>query len=452
MRVALDGSDRPGYGSNLSKDQNLTSLLPSDLLSFQRQETIFIVLNLVLLALLLALHTVFASHWGHPSAALIVALATGFGLNLAELFWLRTLRQPLTPVTLKWLTYASVMLNLTLAALLAILTDNDDTPYSVLMVTPILIAAIRCPLSSLVAVIGFADFLNFFGLWRYFQRHPPAELGEYLEATILSLIFAITGLLVWVLVRQLKRNEEHLARNLQELQRTREKLLQEEKLAAVGRLSSAIAHEIRNPVAMISSSLETAKQLAGGEREEMFGIAAAEASRLVSMTTDFLAYARPLAAKLQSMPLDEIANYVADVCRAHAHAKGVRLEVETGKAVIAEIDPGLLDQAVVNLVMNAVDASPAGGVVCLRCRQNGDSAAIEVDNAGPAIPPSVTARIFEPFFTTKARGSGLGLAIARNIARAHRGELALALNGPQTVRFALSVPQSPEEPGKRKRN
>ncbi len=75
--------------------------------------------------------------------------------------------------------------------------------------------------------------------------------------------------------------------------RTREQLLQEERLAAVGRLSSAIAHEIRNPVAMISSSIATAKQLAGAEREEMFEIASAEATRLVTLTTDFLDYARP---------------------------------------------------------------------------------------------------------------------------------------------------------------
>ena len=119
-----------------------------------------------------------------------------------------------------------------------------------------------------------SDFACFFWQWRFFVKHPPVDVGEYIEAGTSSLVLAIVGFWCgsWFAICGARRAD--LANNLLELERTREKLLQEEKLAAMGRLSSAIAHEIRNPVAMIASSIATAKQLSGGEREEMFAIAA----------------------------------------------------------------------------------------------------------------------------------------------------------------------------------
>ena len=415
-------------------------LLVSDLSSFRRQESVFVALNLILLALLLLLHTVFASYWGHPPRALVAALGFGFLLKTLELFWLRGLVRPLTPRALAWLTTASVALNLALATLLATLTDHDDTPYSVLMVVPILETAFRFRLPAVLGVVAMANFLNFFGLWRYYQRHPPAELGEYLEAAITSLIFTIVGLVVWMLVNHLRQKENHLAHNLLELERTREKLMQEERLAAVGRLSSAIAHEIRNPVSMISSSIATAQQLRGPEREEMFGVAAEEAARLVTLATDFLAYARPRPpVRVLNSVADTVA-YVADACRAHASQKGVQLEVEASGDLMAESDPGQVQQALVNLVMNAVQASPRGSTVLLHSYLCDDCARIDVENNGDLVSDEDRSRIFEPFFTTKPQGSGLGLAIARNIARSHGGDLFLAANGPHRVCFSLTLP------------
>ena len=109
------------------------------------------------------------------------------------------------------------------------------------------------------------------------------------------MIYTLVGVIVWLLVNRLKQNELRLARNAEELARTRKHLLEEEKLAAVGRLSSAIAHEIRNPVAMISSSLSVADENGVNEagRKEMLDIANKEAQRLERLTGDFLEYARP---------------------------------------------------------------------------------------------------------------------------------------------------------------
>jgi signal transduction histidine kinase len=431
------------------------SSLAFDLNSFKRQESTIIILNLFLLAGLLLLQTLFASRWGNPSKALVVALGVGFLLKTAELIWLQGLTELLQPKALLALTWGSVVLNLSLALLLTALTDHEDSPYFVLMVVPILETAFRSRLPLVLAVISVAGYLNFFWVWRYFRRHPPLEISEYFEAGITSLIFAVVGLLVWLLVNQLRQHEARIAQNLRELEQTRERLLQEEKLAAVGRLSSAIAHEIRNPVAMISSSLATAMRgsLDADQRKEMFEIAAKESSRLEKLTTEFLSYARPRPPEAFPNPIGETLGYIVDVCRAHAHQRGVELEIRKGEELTAQMDPAQVQQALLNIVMNAVEASSAGGVVLLRAESNGsESVHIDVENQGQAIPNSTLARVFEPFFTTKPHGTGLGLAIARNIARANGGDLILAANQPDRVCFSLRLPMPKcrQQPGKGK--
>lgn len=413
------------------------SLLASDLSSFRRQESIFIVLNLLILAVLLCLHFYFASFWGKPPFLLIAAAGIGLALKSAEWFWLQRLSKPLTPAALTALTWTSVALNLTLASVLALLTDKEDTPYFVLLALPVLEAALRFELLAVLGVVAVVDVSLFWQVWWFYSRHPPTDVGEYFEAGTASLLFAIVGVLVWLLVADLRQKEIRLANNVLELERTREQLLREERLAAMGRLSSAIAHELRNPVAMIASSIATAKQLSGEEREEMFGIAADEANRLSQLTTDFLDYASTRPSQLTETSVADSLAYVADASRAHASKKGIRFEVATPEDLTVRADAGQLQQALMNVVLNAVDASPAGSTIILRSHNGNQKVCIDVENAGPPIPEGVLGRIFEPFFTTKPRGTGLGLAIARNIARAQGGDLVIAANSPDRVCFSL---------------
>jgi two-component system sensor histidine kinase PilS (NtrC family) len=113
--------------------------------------------------------------------------------------------------------------------------------------------------------------------------------AEYLEGGMLAVVYLLMGLLVWFLVSQLRANQQRLTGTLQDLQQTRAQLITEEKLAAVGRLASGIAHEIRNPVAMILSAISTARDGATlmTEREELFSIASKQATRLEALTTEF---------------------------------------------------------------------------------------------------------------------------------------------------------------------
>jgi signal transduction histidine kinase len=413
------------------------SLLALDLHSFRRQESIFIALNLFLLFVLFSLHLYFAAFWGKPAPLLVAGVGAGVLFKAAEWLWLRRLSQPLKPAALVALTWCSIALNIALASMLAVLTDKEDTPYFVIMVVAVLEAAFRFELVAIVGVVTVVDVSLFLQVWWFFKNHPPLDVGEYYEAGIASLLFAIVGVLVWLLLADLRRKEFRLANNVLELERAREQLLREEKLAAVGRLSSAIAHEIRNPVAMIASSIATAKQLTGDEREEMFAIASDEANRLSRLTTEFLDYASTRPPKLSETSVVDLVGYVADASRAHASQKGVHFEVELPSEMNLRADESQLQQALMNLFLNAVDASPADGEVFVRVQAVDHRVCIDVENGGVAIAEPALTRIFEPFFTTKRHGTGLGLAIARNIARAQGGDLVLSANEPNRVCFSL---------------
>jgi len=421
--------------------------LASDLDSFRRQESILIALNLLILVVLFSLHLYFASFWGNPAPLLIAAVAFGIGAKVAEWLWLRGLKRALTAKQLATLTWASIALNITLAFVLSVLTDKEDTPYFALMVIPVLEAAFRFHLPAILGVITAADVSLFWQVRWFFDKHPPLDVGEYFEAGITSLLFFLVGVLVWLLLADLRTKEARLANNLHELKRAREQLLREERLAAVGRLSSAIAHEIRNPVAMIASSIATARQLSGPDREEMFAIAADEANRLSNLTTEFLDYARTRPLNLSEISVADVVGYVADASRAHASKKGVRFALDVPADLTICTDPTQLQQALMNLLLNAVDASPFDSKVEIRVRDHEEGRIrIDIENAGVPITEPALSRIFEPFFTTKPRGTGLGLAIARNIARIQGGDLVLTGNEPDRVCFSLIMPRSCETP------
>ncbi len=404
--------------------------------AFRRQEFVFASLNLLLIGALLALQAISKFVRGRPSASVIIVLTVGFIIQAAHLIWLRKRNATISHQTRQFLTFWSLGFNSALALVLTSLTIRGDTAYYALMLLPILEASFRLGLGATIAVIVLADCISFMGAY-------GLKFGEYIEAGAMSVIYSVMGVLVWLLVNNLRAREASFVHNLEELERTRQQLLSEEKLAAIGRLSRAIAHEIRNPVAMISSSLATATRPGQNEteREEMFAIAAKEAERLERLTTDFLVYARPRAVQIARANLADTLNYVATVARAHAANEGVAIDVAVDSNLEGEFDATQMNQALLNLVLNAIDACNRGDLVKLNAQMNGnDTILIDiVDPAGP-IPAEIVARIFEPLFTTKQGGNGLGLAIARNIARAHGSDIVLRINEPRRVCFSMEIP------------
>lgn len=417
--------------------------LESTITSFRQQATIFGILNLFVIATLLLAHVLLAPYWGRLSPMLFVVLGAGFLFHSGVLTWIQA--RPPTTVSAKmvlFVTIASIGVN-SVMTLVAAATNHERSQYFALMIVPVLEAAFRFSRAGTVLVVAIADLLTVFWIWEYYKLHPSRDFNEYLEAGTVCLIYTVVGIIVWLLVRHLLENEVRLARNIEELNLTRQRLLEEEKLAAIGRLSNSIAHEIRNPVAMISSSLNmaTSNGLGESERQEMFEIAAKEAARLEKLTGEFLAYARPQPVNKAVSSASDTLLYVASACKAFASEKEVNLEVEVAPSLNVNMDAAKVQQALLNLVKNAVEASqPRQSVTLHGLLSKNRTIWFEVHNVGPAISKETLKQIFEPFFTTKQGGAGLGLAIARNIARAHGGDLFLRVNEPGRVCFTLELP------------
>jgi signal transduction histidine kinase len=409
-----------------------------------RQKSVFSSIALLVIAVLLVLHTLFSSIWGRPSFAVVMLLGIALLLAAVELIWLRTRGRRLTERAVKIESCFSIGIAFALTALLTYITDRDESPYFVLLAIPILQCAYVFGLLTTILTIAAADGLIFFWLSYFFALHPPARVSQYLEGGMLSVIYVQMGLLVWFLVNRLKTNQFRLSATLNDLKATREQLIREEKLAAVGRLASGIAHEIRNPVAMISSSLSTAShpETEAGVREEMFAIAAQESKRLEFLTSDFLTYARPSQPNRSPVLMNDLLSYIAGVTKAHAARRSITIASDLVEELPIDIDVPQVEGALLNLALNAIDATPEQATIKLSAALEGVKLIVNIQNSGPPIPDSDLARIFEPFFTTKPAGTGLGLAIARGAAKAHGGDLWLSSNQDGCVTFSMTLRRS----------
>ena len=419
--------------------------------ALRRQQIAFCVLTTFLIAVLLLLHIYFSSLLGDPSEGVVLILALAFSIKTGEWVWLWRQKNGITEWAARISTAISMPAVFLLAAVLAVLTDRDDIPYFVLLAIPILQCAYRFSFVATLITIGASVGMIFIWSQHFYAAHPPPRPTEFLESGMISLVYCLMGILVWYLVHQLENKQAKLYRNMIELDAMREKLLAEERLAAVGRLASGVAHEIRNPVAMIVSSLATAAHPSDdpSERDEMFAIAAREARRLEILTNEFLDYARPSVPQRSSFPMAEIVNHVANLTRVRAADCSIEVVCERCSDVMADIDASQVEGALVNLSFNAVDATPEGGCITFRCRNDESLLVIDVEDSGAAIAEPDLVRIFEPFFTTKPSGTGLGLATARTVARSHGGDLWVSqnLNGAVVFTMTLRMRTGQEENG-----
>lgn len=414
-----------------------------DFESLRRQESALILLNCFAIATLMLVHEAFRSISAPSAFTLVLAL---FALRLVEqvceLVWLRRKGTPLSPGQVWVYARLSVGINILFAGLVSVTANSVDAHYSVLLILPLIAAGFRLSLPGVVLVAMVASGLAILEVWVFFWRNPPFVTEEFFEAATMGPVYAVVGLVVWILARYMRRDADALKATIAELERTRDRLVEEEKMAAVGKLASAVAHEIRNPVGMIASALDTAlrEETTPELRREFAGIAAREASRLEKVTTDFLAYARTKKPDKSPTSVRTTLDYVTDLMKARLSEGGPRIDVVLADDFDAAIDAFQIHQVLLNLLINATQHVESSGTVTLGARRNGGGAIFFVENSGPPVPPKDVADIFDPFFTTRGAGTGLGLAISRNIARAHGGDLVLSVNEPGRVRFSIEIP------------
>jgi len=201
-----------------------------------------------------------------------------------------------------------------------------------------------------------------------------------------------------------------------------------EELAAMGRMTAAIAHEIRNPLGIIRGAAQhlEARLRDAGIDDELAGLIPGEVDRLDRILSGYLTFGKGADAPPEAIDLELLARRTARLVEAELARSGARLAVEAAPGLPpAWGDPRRLQQALLNLLLNARDAMPEGGLVTLRLARDGAELSLAVLDEGPGLAGAAAGPLFEPFHTTKEKGSGLGLAIARQVAEAHGGTVSL---------------------------
>jgi signal transduction histidine kinase len=232
--------------------------------------------------------------------------------------------------------------------------------------------------------------------------------------------------------------------NRSELSRLERDLARQEKLAAIGRLTASIAHEIRNPLTSIAGSLEllrpsiTARE---PENRELFDIVFKEIRRLNDLISELRVYTSQKKPRVEVLDLVEFIQETVMLCEADPKNAGTRFQVELPPSCDVRFDPGGLRQVLLNLIINAVQAAP-GTWVKLSLAHLGDELHVDVADPGPGIPPELQERIFEPFVSTKNSGTGLGLAVAGHILMAHGGKLELVRSDENGTVMRMIIPSS----------
>jgi PAS domain S-box-containing protein len=241
---------------------------------------------------------------------------------------------------------------------------------------------------------------------------------------------------------------EDLRKSYAELARAQAELIERERLAALGEMAASVAHEVRNPLAVIFNAVGGLKRLLqpAGDVRLLLQMVAEEADRLNRMVGDLLEYSGPLRPAVQAVGIQTVVDEaVASVLPTRSEGDiAVRVSVEAGLGPVSA-DARLLRQALVNLLTNSVQAMPHGGILTITAtRVISDGAAqarIAVHDTGAGIPAEVRGKVFQPFFTTKPTGTGLGLAVVKRIVEGQGGRVQLA-ESERGTEFHLFLPLS----------
>ncbi len=226
--------------------------------------------------------------------------------------------------------------------------------------------------------------------------------------------------------------------DLTQVRKNEEDLKRVDRLAAVGRLAAGLAHEIRNPLASISGSVQMlAEDRAGSVAEQrLMGIVVKETDRLNKLLTDFLSFAKPRQPETQKLELDHLMRDFLSLVRSDGRFSKIAIEADLVSDLVVAVDREMVMQALWDLFVNASDAMCGEGNIYVALLPD-PSPTVIVEDDGPGISDEIAANIFEPFFSTKEQGTGLGLAAVYAIMEAHQGMLTVEKSHTGGAKFKL---------------
>jgi PAS domain S-box-containing protein len=243
-----------------------------------------------------------------------------------------------------------------------------------------------------------------------------------------------------------------ICRDISERVAMESKVREHERLAYVGRLTASLSHEIRNPLSSIMLNLQILSrklELDGFDGRRM-EITVHEVSRLEGILRQLLDTARPLNIRLQPVDLSELARGCADLMEPKAAEKGLRIvQRYPRKLPLCRLDGGRVEQALINLLLNAIEATPSGGVITLWTKaasaKDGHFLELGVRDTGLGIDSELLPHLFTPFYTSKAQGTGLGLSNVKRIVEAHSGHVDVRGRKGRGATFVIRFPSNESE-------
>jgi two-component system, NtrC family, sensor kinase len=245
--------------------------------------------------------------------------------------------------------------------------------------------------------------------------------------------------------------EQRVEEKSRELRGAQEEMLRVERMASIGKLAAVVAHEINNPLAGILTYAKLLKKRLSREAQPdaenigMLDLVESESRRCGEIVKNLMTFALPTSMNREPADLNAVIDRCVRLVQHQLDLKNIELRQELEKELpLVRCDHGQIEQVVLALVMNAIDAMPNGGNLTLVSRKapKAGEVQIEVRDDGVGMPPEVLANMFEPFFTTKERGRGLGLglAISRNIVDRHAGQIAVTSEPGRGTAFTITLP------------
>jgi two-component system sensor histidine kinase HydH len=286
-----------------------------------------------------------------------------------------------------------------------------------------------------------------------FEIHQDltADYAENTRFQYITMAISIAGaaVLFFVLRQVIVRGERIIDQRNEERRRLMERLHHSQRLANLGQMVAAVAHEIRNPLGIISSTGEILnnKMKKYDSEDKLAGIIVEEAGRLNGIVTEFLDFARPQVPRPADCRIEDILDKNLNFLSPSLEKGNIQVECDYQGPPSLAADPDLLYRAFLNVFVNAVQAMPEGGKIKVHTRQpygqdgkNLGVVEVIISDTGPGLDPAVAEHLFTPFYTTKNRGSGLGLAIVKNIIEGHNGSVAIESDPDGGTRVVLRVP------------
>lgn len=279
------------------------------------------------------------------------------------------------------------------------------------------------------------------------------ELEKYLEILMYNVVGGLTGLLTQrdhLHRQELQKTAAGLEQSYRTLQEQSERIMaveeqlrHSERLSTLGEMAAVLAHEVRNPLASLRGTAEILRDdfRPGTPKHEFVEIQIRETERLNRVVEEFLRMARQQPAELQRCSLAEELETIVTLTANEARRRRVALQLEpVDRALLVTADGEKLRQAFLNIVLNALQATPENGSVTIMVQPQQEQCDIRISDTGPGITDEIRQRIFEPFFTTKSDGTGLGLAVTKKIIEAHGGSLRVESETGKGTTFVISLP------------